>query len=501
MVFSRLNALSQALDVAGSLTQTQTMTLSEEPSGYGAPISGQTGSSANITTVSSGIATVTGLTGMAAQSVGRFLTISGAASSGNNGTFLIVAFTSSSSVDVANASAVASDANNGSISWTERNPYALEDDVNYTRTDRKLIKGTSNFYDDVPTYQRPTAIGTNVPANLTNIAGKTTDAQGFIFPRGFRAQAVSSGDGYVTLTSTNNFRHADATNKTGVPMFDAAPYTGDRNACYVLITDPVNDNQLTAVGGATDGYVIFGLSRNGTTSTSPDSIEVVFYAVPHGADLSTAVTYTWDSSQPTTIDLTYGYFLRLDQADEYSFRRLQILGVESDADLRQDVDYLQQSTGISDGLTNLSTLLTNTSNYFAFSDLPDATPSVVEALNTLNTQIGDRSYTGSVLTDGETITSSLQALSDAMSTTTITRTIERLGSSVLANTAHTLPGGITYTLDGTNNGRNLFVWTRGLMRDPGSIVSGNDYAETSTTQVTFYAGLLAGDHINYIVIS
>lgn len=379
MAFPRLNALDQALDIAGSLAQSQTYVISEEPLGYGSPLSGQTGVAATITTFSSPTLTITDLTGMTTASVGRFLTISGAASGGNNGTFLISAYISATSVSVINAAGVASDANSGSITWVERGPYSLEDDINYVRTDRRLIKGTTNWYDDVPVYQRPTAIGSGVHANLTNIAGKTTDAQGFIFSRGFRGAAVAATDTEITITSAGNLRHSDAVNKTGVPCFDAAPYSGDRNACYVLITDPTNDNQLEAVGGATDGYVIFGLTNAGA-STSPDSVEVLFYAVPHGADLSDAVTYTWDGYQPTTIDLTYGYFVRLDQADEYSFRRLLTLGVQSDADLRQDVDDLQVVVGIDDGDTSLSGHLTNLTNFFAFSDLPDATPSVIEAL-------------------------------------------------------------------------------------------------------------------------
>ena len=497
MGFSRQNALDQALDIAGSYTQTQTLTETDEPAGYGAPIAGQTGSVASITAFTTPDATIAGLTGMTAQSVGRFLTISGANSAGNNGTFLIDGYIDATSVTVVNVSAVAPDANNGAISWTERNPYSLEDDINYSRTARQKIKGTTNWYDAIPTYQRPTAIGTNVPANLFNIAGKTTDAQGFIFPRGYRAKPVTAGDGYVTLTSVGNFKHSDAVDKTGVPMFDVAPYSGDRNACYVLITNPLNDNQLTAVGGAADGYVIFGLSRNGTTSTSPDSIEVAFYAVPHGSDLASAITYTWDGYQPTTIDLTYGYFLRLDQADEYSFRRLQILGVESDADLRQDVDYLQLAVGTPDGYQNLSGLLTNLTSFFPFFNLPDATPSVVEALNTLNAQIGNRTYTGPYLTNGQTITASLQALSNAITGSSIVRTIERLAAAINANTSHLLPGGLTYTLDGTNNGQYFWIFTRGLLRDPGPVAGGNDYAETDTTHVTFYTKFSAGDHINY----
>jgi hypothetical protein len=58
---------------------------------------------------------------------------------------------------------------------------------------------------------------------------------------------------------------------------------------------------------------------------------------------------------------------------------------------------------------------------------------------------------------------------------------------------------LSYTPDGTNNGKNMWVFTRGLLRDPGPASGGNDYAETSSTQITFYSRLNTGDHINYIV--
>src|SRR5579871_1795200 len=95
----------------------------DQVSGYSwSPIGGQTGSAASVTTVSSGIATITGLTGMTAASVDHFLTLGGCASSGNNGTCQIVKYISATSVQIANASAVASDANNGAITWAESTP-------------------------------------------------------------------------------------------------------------------------------------------------------------------------------------------------------------------------------------------------------------------------------------------------------------------------------------------------------------------------------------------
>ena len=174
---SRQNALDQALDIAGSLTQLSTMTLADEPNFLGRALTGQTGSAASVSAFGAGIATIRGLTGMTAQSVGNFLTISGAASAGNNGTFLIVTYNSATSVDIANASGVSPDANDGTIVWTERLPYSLEDDLNFDRTDRAAIKGvaysaavpTQNFIEVVPAFRLSIKEGSKVPEALRAI--------------------------------------------------------------------------------------------------------------------------------------------------------------------------------------------------------------------------------------------------------------------------------------------------------------------------------------------
>lgn len=503
MGFPRQNALDQALDIAGSFTQTQTMNEADEPAGYGAPIAGQTGAAASVSAFGSGISTITGLTGMTPQSVGHFLTMSGAASGGNNGTFLIVTYTSATSVDISNPSGVAPDANNGALVWTERNPYSLEDDINYIRTDRKEIKGTTNWYDAIPTYTRPTATGTSVDANLTNIAGKTTDAVAYIVNRAFFGQAVAATDTLVTVTSAGNLKHANTTDRTGVPVFDAAPFTGDYTSCYVHIVDGYADgyagSELVVLSGANAGQRIFGVTFNGA-STSPNSVEVHFYSAPFNVDYTVAPNpYTWEVGQPTVINLLYGFNERLDSLDANAFRTVPALGILTDAALIGKIGDIFDQLGTTDGYTNLNPFLTNTTAFYPFFNLPNATPTVVDALNTLNSQIGIRDYTGPYLTDGQTITASLQALSNAISSSNVVRVIERLAADITSNTAHTLPGGNTYVLDGTNNGKFLWLYTRGVLRDPGPVASGNDYSETSTTQVTFYALQRSGDHINYFI--
>ena len=497
MAAPRLNALDQALDIAGSLFQQSNLTLTDELAGLGPPLAGKAGTAASVTTINATDVTITGLTGMTLQDVGNFLQISGAASAGNNGVFLIDTYISATSVTIVNTSAVAPDANNGALVWTERYPYSLLDDLNYERTDRTLIKGVP-YYDPVPTYQRPTAIGTPVPANLSNIAGKTTDAVAYNVNRAFFGIPVSPGNNHVTITSFGNLKHADAVNETGIPCFDAAPFTGDWTSCYVHLVDGYQGGiEFVVLSGPHAGERVFGQTYAGS-STSPNSVEIHFYSAPFNVYYASAATpYTWEVGQDGYINALYGYNERLDELDQNAFRTVPALGVLTDAQLSGEITDIFQQLGTSDGYTSLNGFLTNLTQYFPFYYL-NATPTVVSALNILNQQIGNTTFTGSYLVNGETVTYNLQALSNAISASgVIIRTIERVTSNITRNTPHTLPAGLTYILDPTNNGQHLWVTARGLLRDPGPASGNNDYAETSTSQITFYYEIKAGDHINY----
>ncbi len=75
------------------------------------------GQKASISSFVGTTVTLTGLSGVTAAAVGQTITISGAATVANNGTFPITAVLSPTSVTYTNASGVAPDANNGVISW------------------------------------------------------------------------------------------------------------------------------------------------------------------------------------------------------------------------------------------------------------------------------------------------------------------------------------------------------------------------------------------------
>jgi hypothetical protein len=328
MGFSRENSLDQALDIAGSLTQNQNMSESDESLGFGPLISGQVGAAASIVSFSVNTSVISGLTGMTNQSVGRFLTITGAATSGNNGTFLITAFNSINSVNIKNINGSAPDSNNGNLSWFERNPYSLEDDINYIRTDRRLIKGTTNWYDSIPLYQRPNSIGTNIATNLNNIANKTTDAVAYNVNRSFFGQSVSVGDIYTVISSVSNFKHSDSINTLGIPCFDKAPFIGDWTSCYVHIVDGYSTgNGLTVLSGLHIGERIFGITYDGY-SVSPDSVTVKFYSAPFNIDYTISPNeYIWENNQSSIINLLYGFNERLDQLDFNAFRTIPVLGI------------------------------------------------------------------------------------------------------------------------------------------------------------------------------
>ncbi len=76
------------------------------------------GSAATVASFATPKVTMTGLTDITADMVGEWITISGATTTANNGTFLITDYVSATSLKYSNASAVSPDAADGTIDWT-----------------------------------------------------------------------------------------------------------------------------------------------------------------------------------------------------------------------------------------------------------------------------------------------------------------------------------------------------------------------------------------------
>jgi len=115
---SLLNTVSgQALGVAGSTVEVRYTTLANTNYGSAASVSAWAGN----------VSTLTGLTNQLSITPGDgySITISGAASAGNNGTFEILSVVSATSVTIANIYGVAGDANNGALVWSEPAPVSF----------------------------------------------------------------------------------------------------------------------------------------------------------------------------------------------------------------------------------------------------------------------------------------------------------------------------------------------------------------------------------------
>lgn len=313
---TRLNALSQTLDISGSTTQISNANIGDESLHLGFPVVGQTGTTASISTVSSNLVTISGLIGMNNNSITRFITISNANHSSNNGTFPIKSFISSNSIIYENAAGISSDSNNGFIHWVEREPYSLQDDLNYSRTDRTLIKGV-NYDQNIPSYQRADATNVSIGTNLLNISNKTLDAKVQILDKKLSNISISIGNTFVTITDTGNFSHSSSVNLTGVPLFDVSPYQNNYNACYVGIFNKLTDIPISPLSNSNKR--IFGLTRKGS-SISPNSIEIEFRQVIKGNDLSTSTSYAWEIGQILIVDMYYGFGIRKDLLDPWAQR-------------------------------------------------------------------------------------------------------------------------------------------------------------------------------------
>jgi hypothetical protein len=509
--------------------------------------------------------------------VGRYITILGATTPGNNGTFVITAVNSGTQLTYNNASG-ATEAFTGT--WTIRDAtLAIGDEtfvtagLHFTADDLNSFITISNSTDANGTYRIKT-VTDGQTLELDGLSSATAEGCSWALVAGLKG-----------VLSARNW--ADTTNTTGIPIADSGAYDATNyNATFVEVIDNLDkagavteaalaiwgrsygdekDPNNTATNEGTRFFVqlLTGVNDGTATAAALEMISGRSGAVATVAGgnkqiggltgivaedvgkwitiwdcgtaancgiyqiatvvSATAVTVTrgsnftadastgsirWAISREGNVwDFYNGDRYRFDQMSDTAFRTTMIGGIQSDAALAQAIYQLQQYSGSGPGLEH--PVLSNTGNYYVFSEIPGGASdsNLTEIVQALNDQIGDRNYVGPTLTDGETITDSLRALEAAISSSTIVRTIERLAAAVTKFTVHNMPAGCSYTPDGTNNGRNMFVFWRGLLKDPGTVANGDDYQETSGSggaggvgQITPYTTINANDHINYLIL-
>ncbi len=174
-------------------------------------LTGGTGASI---TLSTGIVTVTGLTGMTQADVGGTLLIQGAAAGGNNGSWLISTVNSSSSVVIVNVSG-STDGHNGSITWGLGNNLVSK----WTLSDCKVefdnvLSGTPNYIGIESLWTIGTAQGWQGATTVThgdvrgcyvNVTTSSVSFTGSILQYIFGANDLLTGGGQVpSITCFSN---------------------------------------------------------------------------------------------------------------------------------------------------------------------------------------------------------------------------------------------------------------------------------------------------------
>jgi len=409
-----------------------------------------------------------------AQHVGDFIRIPSGA---NAGTYKITGFIDANTVSCASASFTTE----SSLSFEIRQWQNLEDDLNYTRTQLREIlgAGVSDWFSDIPTYTNPKDTGTPKRADLSTIAGKTTDAVLRLYPKEAAGQSVSAGNTEISIADTT--RYTDTVNKTGLPVSDTGELDETNfSANWVEIIDPQTGGP---VKDASD-TVIFGRLIKGTELTN---VKVKFFKDDPLSGSASA--FTWTAAEPTVIDVVYAErFTVFDLPEDIGRKRFRV-GLEADAELVNDLTRIKGFVGSDED--DLRPTWANTAGFFPL----DADPDNLESgINDINDAIGDRQYSANanlVIDDGETITASLEKLAGSLADTNVEKITEIITSTIAKETAHTLPGSKTYVPDTGGNGQHMDIILNQGFLTADKLTQTADYDETSATTVTFHGNINA----------
>ena len=383
---------------------------------------------------------------------------------------------------------------------------SLEYDLNLVRAHIREIKDYGgDWFAGLSTYTAAFD-GSTVSGSLANIVtpthgtGNVLDAKSVIMP----VDDDNSGSGFTTATGTTGFlltvstQYADAADRRGLPIYASTgtyyDEGGSDNIVRIDLLDTSTGNEFVD----SSGNVIFARFHDGADNGgSGDGVDawVAYYTVS-GA-------YTWTAGDPSSISIVYPQRKIMSEMNEWEwFRTDFVSGFEGDVELIEDIENLWSFTGSGDGIT--SPTWTNTTAYY----LLDGNPSDLEAaINDINDGVGDRDYTSEYyVTDGQSITASIDALDQAIYTITSSGIGEKYvystSSAITAGTPITLPYSITYTPNSsdTQPGANMDIYVDGqLLAADYATLGLNDYAETSSNQWTPHFTIRAGANITYVV--
>jgi len=385
----------------------------------------------------------------------------------------------------------------------------LEHDMNVFRTLLQQIKGTTNWYDELGTYFDPTATSSGKELTLDNIAGNTLDSKTIILA----VTEDQSGSGWSTSSGTEGILwtttllYADSENRRGLPIFKSVTNSGtyydeggSDDVCRIDLINSSTGAEFEDASGNEIYAKFHDAADHGGTGEYTD-VYVKFYT-----DLG---EYTFTGDDPTNISFVYPFRKVLSEMEEHEWQRTDFVSSwEGDAELVEDVSNMWSFTGAGDDITGPS--FNNTGNNYMLSP---SDSSLTEAINSINDEFGDFTYTEqNYVTDNESTTASLDALdigvkdvNDLVTAGSGDKYVEELSGDLSAGTLHSLPAGVTYTPDATigQEGKNMEVFINGQLLAASTGANGvnadRDYAETTASGITFHLDLWTGTNITYVV--
>lgn len=390
---------------------------------------------------------------------------------------------------------------------------SLQEDLNIVRTLMKNLKGSSDWFGDLGNYFDPTTTdsgnATTKALTIANMGGNTLDSKTVIIAvsaDNSGANFTVSGTSTGVLLTTLSTPYATPTVRTGVPVFASTANTGSYwdeggsdNVCRIDVLNAANDAEFTdgtdviyakfhdgddfgGTGSGNDAYIRF--YKNGSpcdlTGTGVTSVKFVY---PQRRVMSAMAEHEW---------------LRTDFVNSW----------EGDVELVDDISNLWGFTGSIDDQDDASGWSNTTAYYALQSDPTD----LWAAIDLLNDEVGDRDYSEqNYITNGEDIADSLDKLdwnlkdiADSIVAGT-QKYIEEAVGGIAKNTVHPLPYSIIYTPFSTagQEGKNMDVYVEGQLLAADTGASGanadRDYAETTSSGITFRFNVKPNSNITYIV--
>jgi hypothetical protein len=405
-----------------------------------------------------------------------------------------------------NTSAVAEPENN-TASGIE--PDTLQHDTNVFRTLLKQIKGTANWYSELPTYTDYSDTASAKTVTLSGIKGHTLDSKTIILA----VEDKNAGVGFTISSGTTGFlitptdaRYADPADRRGLPIFASTAHNGsyfdeagDDEVCVIDLIDFESGTEFKTSGGDLI-YAKFHDGSDFSGSGEGTDVYVRFY--------TNNTPYTWTASDPAKVMIVYPFRKVLSEMQEWEWMRTDFIGsFEGDAELIEDISNLWSFTGaVNHGTTPSWTYTGN--GYAVISG-----SSLRSALDQINNVIGNTSYSGTIyITALDDIAESLvdldnaiKSVSDSAASGVGEKYIETVLSDIIAGTGHTLPGSLSYTPVATSGqyGKNMDVFLDGQLLTASTGTNGGeedmDYSETSTTSITFHRDVYAGSNITYTI--